>query len=115
MFNVIGVTYIFLLMPYFIKLVNLVTPGDVGFVISSAKEAAEYNMNVGDVPYAARHIANAHTMFNVVNNLLFLPMINVLVKVSTWMIPGEEEAAEFHLKYLDVNVVSAPSISLVPS
>ncbi|MBN1573150.1 MAG: Na/Pi cotransporter family protein [Deltaproteobacteria bacterium] len=112
MFNVIGVIYIFLLMPYFIKLVNLITPGEVGFVITTAEEAAKYNMEIGDVPYAARHIANAHTMFNVVNNVLFLPMIGVLAKISTFMIPGEEVKPEFHLKYLGGNVVSAPSIAI---
>ncbi len=111
-FNVIGVIYIFLLMPYFVKLVNWITPGDVGFVIKTAGEAANYNMNIGDAPYAARHIANAHTMFNVVNNLLFLPLIGVLAKIATIMIPGEEVTPEFHLKYLDGKVVSAPSIAI---
>jgi phosphate:Na+ symporter len=112
MFNVIGVAYIFLLMPYYIKLVNWVTPGDVNLIIKTTEEAALYNMNVGDVPFAARHIANAHTIFNVVNNLLFLPLIGVLVKVVTWMVPGEEEEVEFHLKYLDGKVVSTPSIAI---
>jgi phosphate:Na+ symporter len=112
MFNVIGVTYIFLLMPYFVRLVNLITPGDVGFIISSADEAARFNMDIGDAPFIARHIANAHTIFNVLNNLLFLPLIGVLVKVVTWMVPGEEVVPEFHLKYLDGKVVSAPSIAI---
>ena len=100
MFNVIGVVYVFLLMPYFIRLVDYITPGDVGLIAD------------GEAPYIARHIANAHTLFNVVNNLLFLPLIGILVKTVTWMIPGEEEEAEFHLTYLEDNIVSTPTIAI---
>ncbi len=112
MFNVIGVTYIYLLLPYFIQLVNLVTPGDVNFIIASTEEAARFNMNIGDAPYMARHIANAHTIFNVINTILFLPIIGVLVKIVTWLVPGEEVVPEFHLKYLNGKVVSTPSIAI---
>jgi phosphate:Na+ symporter len=112
MFNVIGVLYIFLLMPYFVKLVDTITPGSADFIITSAEGATKFSMEVGDAPYIARHIANAHTIFNVVNNLLFLPLIAVLVKIVTWMVPGEEEKLEYHLKYLDGKVISTPSIAI---
>ena len=112
MFNVIGVTYIYLLMPYFIQLIDFITPGQSDFVITTASEASRFGMNIGDKPYIARHIANAHTLFNVVNNLLFLPLIHILARIVTWMIPGEDETPEFHLKYLDVKIIATPSIAI---
>jgi phosphate:Na+ symporter len=107
MFNVIGVSYIFMLLPYYVKLINLITPGDVGFIITTSAEAARFNMNIGDVPYVARHIANAHSVFNIVNTILFLPMIGGLVKIVSWIVPGEVETEEeFHLVYLKGQIIS---------
>ena len=112
-FNVIGVCYVLLLFPIFIKIVNHITPGNPDFVIKSAKEAVALGMSVGDKPYIARHLANAHTLFNVVNCLLFLPFIGVLAKVSTWMVPSHgEEDQETHLRYLDNRVIDTPSLAV---
>jgi phosphate:Na+ symporter len=107
MFNVIGVCYIFALLPYYMKFVNLITPGDAGFVISTASEAARLNMNIGDVPYVARHIANAHSLFNIINAIIFLPMIGGLAKIVSWVVPGEVEKEEdFHLVYIKGQMIS---------
>ena len=91
LFNVIGVFYIYILLDPFISLVKWVSP-----------ESSDIS----------RLIANAHTIFNVVNTIIFLPLIGVLAKIVTIMVPGEEEKVEFHLKYLDGKVVSTPSIAI---
>jgi phosphate:Na+ symporter len=51
-------------------------------------------------------------MFNIVNTIIFLPLVGLLAKLSTIVIRGSDEDAEFHLKYLDNRVLSTPPIAL---
>ncbi len=111
-FNVIGVFYILLVFPYFIKLVDWITPGTPDLLIKTAAEAKGFGMELGDKPYIGRHIANAHTLFNVVNTLVFLPLLEVLNKISSWIIPQRKAEEEFHLQYLDGTVVETPSMAI---
>ncbi len=112
-FNVIGVCYILMMFPIFIKIVNYITPGDPDLVINSANQALSYGMSIGDKPFIARHLANAHTIFNVINCLLFLPFLGVLAKVSTWMVPAHgEDEQETHLRYLDNRVLDTPALAV---
>ena len=112
LFNVIGVFYILLLFPYFIKLIDWITPGNPDLIVTTAAQAKGFGIELGDKPYIARHIANAHTLFNVVNTLIFLPLLEVLMKISSWIIPQRKEEEEFHLQYLDGKIVETPSIAI---
>ncbi len=112
LFNVIGVFYLLLVFPYFIKLVDWITPGTPDLLIKTAAEAERFGMELGDKPYIARHIANAHTLFNVVNTVVFLPLLGVLTKISSWIIPQRKAEEEFHLQYLDGTVVETPSMAI---
>lgn len=67
LFNLIGVAYMLILLKPFMGLVDYLTPGDPSFVSEA-----------GTFPYMARHIANAHTFFNLINAFLFLPLLPVL-------------------------------------
>ncbi|MFA5700321.1 MAG: Na/Pi cotransporter family protein, partial [Desulfuromonas sp.] len=78
LFNVVGVAYMLALFPHFLNLIESLTPGIADFAISNQQQAAIYGLEVGDKPYIARHIANTHTLFNVVNTLIFLPFIGIL-------------------------------------
>ncbi len=112
LFNVLGVAYILALFPYFIHFINSVTPGDADFVIQTQQQAASFGGVLGDKPFIARHIANAHTLFNVVNTLVFLPLVGLLARLTTVLIRGREEEMEFHLKYIDNRVLNTPPIAL---
>jgi len=100
LFNVIGVTIILLIFPYFVRFVNFVTPGDTNQVVGTS------------LPYMSRHIANFHTLFNVTNNLIFVPLLGVLVKVVTFLVPGEEEQRVFRLQSLDPSILETVSVAL---
>jgi phosphate:Na+ symporter len=63
----------------------------------------------GDI---ARQIANAHTSFNVINTLIFLPLINQFVKVILWLVPGKEQVVVKGPMYLDNRMLSTPAIAL---
>jgi phosphate:Na+ symporter len=112
LFNVIGVCYVLLLFPWFAKVVTAITPGDADFIIHSGEQAELLGGMVGDKPFIARHIANAHTLFNVINALVFLPLVGPLARLTAALIPGREELQEFHLKYLDDRVLNTPPIAL---
>jgi phosphate:Na+ symporter len=70
----------------------------------------------GEKPNIARYIANSHTMFNVVNALLFLMILPFLVKTATWLTPHKEEEAEldelYQIKYMDSKLVDTPSVAI---
>ncbi len=109
LFNVFGVFVIILFFPYFVKLVVWATSsimffGPPDFIID------------GEKPNIARYIANSHTIFNVVNALLFLMFLPFLVKTATWLTPHKEEEAEldelYQIKYMDSKFVDTPSVAI---
>jgi phosphate:Na+ symporter len=70
----------------------------------------------GEKPFISRHIANAHTLFNVINAILFLLILPYLVKVAIWLTPrGKEEHLNeiYHIKYLDRRYLDSPEVALV--
>ena len=112
LFNTIGVCYMLILFPYFMQFISSITPGDADFVIQTQEQAARMGGDIGDKPFIARHIANTHTMFNIVNAIIFLPMVGLLAKLSTLAIRGRDADMEYHLKYLDNRVLNTPPIAL---
>jgi phosphate:Na+ symporter len=112
LFNLIGVAYMLILFPFFLDIVTAITPGEPDFVIQTQQQAASLSAAIGDKPYIARHIANTHTMFNIINTIIFLPLIGVLAKLTTLLIRGREEEMEFHLKFIDNRVLNTPPIAL---
>ena len=109
LFNFIGVFFIILIFPLFLKVVLWVTGsimhiGSPDFMID------------GEMPNIARYIANSHTMFNVVNALFFLIFLPYLVKVATWLTPYDKAKKDLdelhHIKYMDSKFVEIPSVAL---
>ena len=61
----------------------------------------------------ARQIANAHTLFNVVNVIILLPFSKLIVKLAMRLVPekiGEEDERE--TKFLDERMLETPTIAL---
>lgn len=109
MFNVIGVIFIIFIFPYFVNAVvylttNLLSIGHPDLLIGEEK------------PYISRYIANAHTLFNLINAIIFLFILPYLVKVAIWLTPrGKKEEIEeiYHIKYLDRRYLDSPEVALV--
>ncbi|MBN1636872.1 MAG: Na/Pi cotransporter family protein [Deltaproteobacteria bacterium] len=100
MFNVIGVGIILLIFPLFVEFVDFVTPGQPDLALN------------GNLPYIARHIANFHTIFNVANCLVFLPMLGILAKISALIVPGEVRPRTFRLESLDPSIFETVPVAL---
>lgn len=112
LFNLIGVGYVLFLFPHFLHLVDLLTPGDPEFVLSTPQLAAQFGAAIGDKPFIARHIANSHTLFNVINALVFLPLLGWVARWTTLLIKGRLSTQSFHLQYLDSRVLNTPILAL---
>ncbi|MCK5767327.1 MAG: Na/Pi cotransporter family protein, partial [Candidatus Atribacteria bacterium] len=59
-----------------------------------------------------RQIANAHTMFNVIDTMILLPFLNVFVKLIVKILPGEEIIIKKGPVYLNKEIINTPSIAL---
>lgn len=68
-----------------------------------------------EVEVIARQIANAHTTFNIVMTLIWLPLIGVLVKIVIAIIPDRKAnliATPDQPQYLDDKMINQPSAAL---
>ncbi|PIV18250.1 MAG: sodium:solute symporter [Elusimicrobia bacterium CG03_land_8_20_14_0_80_50_18] len=96
MFNVLGTAYmmIFLHTGIYENAVYLLVPGE----ISSAN--------------IMLHIAVAHSLFNVVNTMVFLPLTEWLEKISVLLVPEKEGAVKVGTQYLEKHLLETPGIAL---
>ena len=105
MFNVFGAAYMYVLLflplwhgqPLFLGFVNAITPGDVFAAVPE-------NL--------VRHVANAHTFFNVFNVALFLPFVPIMARVCQILIPMTDADREQVLMYLEPNLLHSPSLAV---
>jgi phosphate:Na+ symporter len=109
--NFLGVAYMLLFFPLFTQFVERITPGGADLVIATGEQARLLGGSIGDKPYIARHIANTHTLFNILNTIIFLPLVGLLAKLTTFLIRGRDEELGFHLKYIDNRVLNTPPIA----
>ena len=121
LFNILGVIWITAIFFYFVGAVDWVVPGNPDFTITTAEEAAQYGSPIGTKPLIGPHIAMAHTMFNVTNVIVFLPLVGLLVFLSQKIVPdpkgGIKPKGPFIVqpKFLDFTMVDSPSVSIIQS
>ena len=106
MFNVIGVSMMLCVFPFFVKLVEIVSQG-LG--------AGPMDQVVGDdVVNIGRYIANGHTLFNVINASFFLLVLPWLIKVAIFLSPKEEEEIDyFRLPNFGDRLIDTPIAAIV--
>jgi len=108
-FNVLGVLYIVILFHPFVELVDWITETLMGAGPADALVG-------GEKPNISRYIANAHTLFNVINCLVFLASLNLLVKAAIKLTPGREPDVSLQDMgrpvHLDYKFVDNPSVAL---
>ena len=108
LFNVFGVAIWYFLIPQLADFVTWLSPVADPSLTGQAKMAAE----------APRQIANAHTVFNVANTILFLPIAGLFATIVNKLVPikeltvEEKAIAKFKPKYLDEGMLDTPPIAL---
>lgn len=85
--------------PVFLTLVNQLTVGNV---------FAEDPENIG------RHVAAAHTLFNVLNVILFLPLVSLIARICHILVPSKDDRPERILQ-LEPHLLQTPSVALQQS
>jgi len=63
---------------------------------------------------APRQIANAHTIFNVVNTFVFIWFTTLIARFVEWLVPDRplDEEGVISARYLDAELLSTPSLAL---
>jgi len=108
LFNVFGVAIWFFFIPYLADFVVWLSPAADTSLTGQARLAAE----------APRQIANAHTVFNVANTIIFLPFAGLLAKLVEKLVPikeltfEEKAVAKFMPRYLDDGMLDTPPLAL---
>jgi len=102
-FNTLGVAVWYPFIDQFAEWVRLLSP--------AAPELQGIARLAAETP---RQIANAHTLFNVGNTLLFIGFTRGFARLVTWMVPvtEEEKARKVAPKYLDPNLLDTPALAL---
>jgi len=100
-FNMAGAALIIVIFPWYVEFVDWLVAGE-----------ASFQNEDGMRPNIAWHIAVAHTMFNVVNVLVWIPLIGSLTRLVTWLVPQKGEKEIHKLKYLGTRNTMAPEVAL---
>ena len=102
LFNILGVIIVSIVFKYYTHFVDILTPGEPAMC-----KGGEY-INV------SRHIANAHTIFNVINTLIFLPFISFLQRLTLLIIPLSEKEKLIRERKLSLEkrVLNVPALAL---
>jgi len=102
LFNMLGAVYMLLLLnvhykgtPIFLYFINLITPGN-----AFAGENIE------------RAVANSHSVFNIFNCIIFIPLVGLLAFIVTKMVKGDVEVIEHTTKHLDNRMIVTPEIAI---
>jgi phosphate:Na+ symporter len=96
LFNVIGVAYmmVFVYTGWYVRAIDFIIPGEV---------------TPKNIMF---HVAVAHSAFNVVNALIFLPFIGFLEKASIFLVPRRKGALEMGPRYLEKHLLDTPPIAI---
>ncbi len=65
----------------------------------------------GMTPSPERLVANTHTIFNIINTLIWLPFVGLIVTLVNRLIPGDDVSLKRGLSYLDDRMLETPSLA----
>jgi phosphate:Na+ symporter len=105
-FNVLGVTWLVLIFPVFIDLIE--------YLWSPAQKALQTVIKDIDKSQSELQLSLFHTVFNVINTLLMIGFIPLIARVVSKLVPSkglEDEA--FHLEYIGTGTMVTTEASIL--
>lgn len=104
LFNIIGVFWVVCIFKHFVHLIDWLVPGS-----PYTKETADLT---AVLPY---HISAFHTVFNLCNTALMLPLLDQLAKLTYVIIPKSkrEDKKEHELIFLSTRFTQTPELALI--
>lgn len=106
-FNLFGVFWITLIFHWYIDFVQSIVGGD-------AFEPAIVG-GLETYPGVVPAIAATHSIFNIANTLLFLPLMTPMVRFLEWAVPGPAFKEKPRLTDLDVLILETPLLAIEQS
>lgn len=111
LFNIVGsIVFMFVLKP-FTWLVNQ-TVGMIGHSLVADANTGILGMLTPVADNMRESIAVSHTLFNVVNTIIWFPLIWLMVKLVKLIVPGADPVIHKRLAYIDYKVVGSPAIAI---
>lgn len=104
LFKLVGVILVMLMVPYFIDFIKYISP-------TSLAKAGSLNAMADEVP---RQIANAHTIFNIMIALVFIPFVLQIATFINKVMPKQVVSEEDKLEVLFINdsMIETPALAL---
>ena len=106
-FNLVGVFWITLIFSWYIDLIQSIVKNDVGLAVMVDGKPT--------FPHAAPAIAATHSVFNIVNALMFLPFVTVFERLLTRLVPSKGFKEKPHLTDLDIRILETPLLAIEQS
>ncbi len=110
LFNIAGVTWMLLIFPYFLQMVEWVTL-HIGF------GNLDLNKSEGIIVSATTltlGLSVFHTLFNLFNVLIMINFAEKIVVIATRTVKSKsDEDEEFHLEYINTAAIKTPELSLM--
>lgn len=103
-FNLAGVFWITLVFPWYITLIQSIVHGSVSEVV--VVDGLE------TFPGTTAAIAATHSIFNVVNTLLFLPFLPTFVRLLEKLVPAKDFKEKHRLTDLDIRMLETPALAI---
>ncbi|MBO09497.1 MAG: sodium:phosphate symporter [Planctomycetaceae bacterium] len=108
LFNLIGVSWISIIFFQYVKFVPWAISADV-------TQAVIDEEGIKTFPQITAAIAATHSIFNVVNTLLFLPIAHVAARVLARIVPERRAKEKHRLTNLDVRMLETPVVGIEQS
>ena len=106
-FNLCGVAWITLIFGWYIELVQWIVPGEVTEVVMVDEQSTYPNVTPA--------IAATHTIFNIANMILFLPLVGPFVRLLNRIVPAKEFKEKPHLTDLEIRLLETPVVAIEQS
>ncbi|MBX3439681.1 MAG: Na/Pi cotransporter family protein, partial [Planctomycetaceae bacterium] len=107
MFNMVGVFWITLVFGAYIRLIQWLVNVNVSqAVLVDGQET---------FPHTTAAIAATHSIFNIANTLLFLPLVPLCIRFLNWMVPAKEFKEKARLTDLDIRMLETPALAIEQS
>ncbi len=106
-FNLVGVFWITLIFGWYIDLIQWIVGTDV--------HQAVVRKGVTIYPHTTKAIAATHTIFNVVNTLLFIPLLPAFVRLLNRVVPSKDFKEKPRLTDLDIRMLETPLLAIEQS
>ena len=106
-FNLAGVLWITLIFHWYVELIPTIINAEVNLaVVQNGTEI---------FPNTTKAIAATHSIFNIVNTLIFLPFLPFFVQFLNRVVPGKDFKEKPHLTDLDIRMLETPMLAIEQS